>query len=126
MVPAASNTKSIDLIKDQGTPLVVVDRSVPRDNVDIVRGDSEGGAFELTKFLINLGHNRIAIISGPKIVSTAEDRVKGYVRAMRENGLENFIKYSYGRFTQESGIEQTQCIFGEQPKPTAIFCPPTT
>ena len=121
LVPAASNTKSIDLIKDQGTPLVVVDRSVPRDNVDIVRGDSEGGAYELTQFLIKLGHRHISILCGPINVSTAEDRLKGYEKAMRENGLDDFIKHSYGRFSQQSGSEQTQRLFTNQPYPTAIF-----
>lgn len=121
LVPAASNTKSIDLIQDQGTPLVVVDRSVPRNNVDVVRGDSEGGAYELTQFLIKLGHRHISILCGPIDVSTAEDRLKGYQRAMRENGLDDFIEHNYGRFTQQSGSEQTQRLFTKKPYPTAIF-----
>jgi LacI family transcriptional regulator len=121
LVPARSNTKSIKLIKDQNTPLVVLDRRVSRTDVDIVRGDSEGGANRLTQHLIDLGHRRIAIVSGPCYVSTAEDRIKGYKRAMEENGLKDNIQSFYGNFSQASGNELTHKIFASDPKPTAIF-----
>lgn len=121
LVPAKSNTKSIQLILDQKTPLVVLDRRVADAKVDVVRGDSEGGAFQVTEYLINLGHRRIAILSGPRDVSTAEDRVQGYERAMRANGLVDNIQSSYGRFSQESGNTVTKEIFSKQPRPTAIF-----
>lgn len=121
LVPAASNTKSIELIQEQKTPLVILDRRVPRKNVDIVRGDSEGGAYKLTKYLINLGHRRIAALSGPKVVSTADDRVQGYKRAMHDNGLHEYIECNYGFFTQNCGNTQTRKLFSIEPKPTAIF-----
>ena len=121
LVPAGSNTKSIGLIQEQKTPVVVLDHRVPGASVDIVRGDSEGGAYQVTKFLINLGHHRITILSGPQDVSTAEDRVQGYKRAMKDNGLENNIQFSYGKFSQESGYAVTRDIFSKDPKPTAVF-----
>ena len=121
LVPAGSNTRSIKVIQEQNTPLVVLDRRVSHSNVDIVRGDSEGGAYQLTKYLIDLGHRRIAIISGPRNVSTAEDRILGYKRAMEESGLkENLISY-YGSFTQTSGNDLTRKIFSHSPQPTALF-----
>lgn len=121
LVPAGSNTKSIKIIKDQGTPLVVLDRRIDKADVDIVRGDSEGGARQLTQHLINLGHRRIAIINGPRNVSTAEDRLIGYKRAMEDNGLKEYIQSYYGGFTQASGNDLTRKIFADDPKPTAIF-----
>lgn len=121
LVPAVSNTKSIELIQEQKTPLVILDRRVSNARVDIVRGDSEGGAYQLTEFLINLGHRRIAILSGPRDVSTAEDRVQGYIRAMKDNGLEDNIQFSYGNFTQKSGYAVAREVFSKDPKPTAVF-----
>jgi len=121
LVPAGSNTKSIKVIHEQDTPLVILDRRVSSSNVDIVRGDSEGGAYQLTKYLIDLGHRRIAIISGPCNVSTAEDRLLGYKRAMEEFGLkENIISY-YGSFSQTSGNDLTRKVFSQSPQPTALF-----
>jgi len=122
LVPAGSNTQSINIIQRQKTPLVILDRRVSCKNVDVIRSDSEGGAYQLTKFLIEIGHKRICILSGRKDVSTAEDRLKGYKRAMRDHGLADFIQCSYGRFTQESGSQQTKNIFSEKENcPTAVF-----
>jgi LacI family transcriptional regulator len=121
LVPAESNTKSIQIIKDQGTPLVVFDRRIANADVDVVRGDSEGGAKQLTQHLIDLGHRRIAIITGSRDVSTAEDRLIGYKKAMEENGLKNNIQSYYGKFTQASGNSLTRIIFEKNPKPSAIF-----
>ena len=121
LVPAASNTKSIGLIQEQKTPLVILDRRVPFKNVDIVRGDSEGGAYQITKYLIELGHRRIAAFSGPKEVSTADDRLQGYKRAMEDGGLQEYIECNYGYFTQDSGKNHTRKLFSREPTPTAIF-----
>lgn len=121
LVPTSITSTSIKLIQDQNKPIVVLDRRVPSGNVDIVRGDSEGGAYQVTKLLIDLGHERISIISGPMEVSTAEDRMVGYRKAMKENGLENNIDCHYGRFTQKSGKDLTHSLFSRDPKPTAIF-----
>jgi LacI family transcriptional regulator len=121
LVPAGSNTKSIQIIQEQNTPLVVLDRRIPNTNVDIVRGDSEGGAKRLTQHLIDLGHRRIVILGGPCNVSTAKDRLMGYKKAMEENGLKDHIMSYYGGFSQASGHELTRMIFANDPKPTAIF-----
>jgi LacI family transcriptional regulator len=120
LVPADSHSKSIELIRRQKTPLVVIDREVEYD-VDLVRGDSEGGAYQLTAYLISLGHRRIAFLSGSENVSTSVDRVRGYQRAMRDHGLEIFLDFHYGQYSQESGAELTRQIFARPEKPTAIF-----
>lgn len=121
LVPADTYSKSINTIQNQKTPVVVIDRKVPYDNVDIVLGDSEGGAYLITKHLIELNHQRITIISGPKGISTAEDRINGYIKAMEQFGLSHYIDYHYGKFSQLSGKDITQSIFSRQLKPTAIF-----
>ncbi len=121
LVPATLDPKSIELIQGQDTPLVVLDRRFPPGTVDVVRGDSFGGAYQLTKLLIELGHRNISIISGPIEVTTAEDRMQGYQKAMRDYGLESFIDCYYGQFTQESGKKLTSDLFTHDAKPTAIF-----
>ena len=121
LVPADINSKSIDIIHKQNTPVVVIDRYVSHEAVDIVRGDSEGGAFQLTKHLIDLGHKRISLISGREKVSTSVDRVKGYQQAMMDSGLASYIDYFYGQFSVQSGIDFTNQLFSGAEKPTAII-----
>ena len=122
LVPAGSNTKSIQIIKDQGTPLVILDRRIDNTDVDIVRGDSIGGARLLTQHLIDLGHRHIALINGPHNVSTAEDRLIGYKQVMEENGLRDIIKVIMGDFTQASGNSLTRNIFEQESKTNCNFC----
>ena len=84
---AAATPEAVELVQRQNVPIVVLDRRVPGAEVDVVRGDSEGGAYQLVRHLLELGHRRIAVLSGPETVSTSIERVAGYRRALREAGL---------------------------------------
>ena len=74
LVPAGSNTKSIQIIRDQGTPLVILDRRLESKMLIL----SEVIPLEVP----NCSHNTLLIwaitilplINGPHNVSTAEDR----------------------------------------------------
>ncbi len=122
LVPAVGGLDSVALIKKQGTPIAVLDRRVPDLQTDVVRCDSEVGAYELTRLLLSLGHREIAILNGPKDVSTSEDRLAGYRRALTEAGIPTNSKHEYyGAFNQESGFEMTRKVLAEAQKPTALF-----
>jgi LacI family transcriptional regulator len=123
LVPARSTLESVKLIKKQNTPVVVMDRRMPlQADVDVVRCDSEEAAHRLVRMLIGLGHRRIACLSGPKTVSTAEDRVAGYRRALREAGLvEHKNLVLRGSFTQENGYEMAKSVLQVAPPPSAVF-----
>ena len=84
-VPTSSrDPKPIHQIQKQGIPVVLLDRQISDVQVDVVRADSENGAYQLTQYLLSLGHNRIALLTGPQTVSTAVDRVNGYRRALSD------------------------------------------
>jgi LacI family transcriptional regulator len=121
LVPACSNSASVKFLQSNDIPVVLIDRKIPDTQADLVRADSEGGAYHLTRHLIELGHKRIATITGPREVSTASDRVSGYHRAMVEAGLEALESVHYGSFTQASGYELTRQALALTPRPTAIF-----
>jgi LacI family transcriptional regulator len=122
LAPACASPELLDWIRDQTTPVVLVDRRVDDAQVDVVRGDSEDGAFRLVQHLISLGHQHIAVLSGPKDVSTATDRVDGYCRALKESGLRVQAEWiRYGAFSQESGREMAEQALATSPPPTALF-----
>jgi LacI family transcriptional regulator len=90
--------------------------------VDTVRCENELGAYQLVQLLIELGHRDIALLSGPLGVSTAEDRLAGYRRAMREAGFGAEAQIIiYGSFNQASGSEMMCQILELNPRPTGIF-----
>jgi LacI family transcriptional regulator len=121
LVPASGNAKTVNFLETNGIAVVVVDRRISGVKTDFVRSDSEGGAKSLISLLIRLGHKRIAVISGPKKVSTSADRVAGYKQALIEAGLiENELVY-YGAYNQESGFELAKQAMARSPRPTAIF-----
>jgi LacI family transcriptional regulator len=122
LVPASSSPKPIQLIKKQGIPVVLLDRVVPDVTVDLVRADSETGAYNLTRYLCSLGHKRIVMLGGPKDVSTAIDRVNGFRRALADSGLEvRDSQILWGDFTQESGYQLAKQALKMTPLPTAIL-----
>lgn len=122
LVPVSGSPDPIRMIQKQGIPIVILDRQVSDVDVDIVRADSEKGAYELTKYLLSQGHRQIHILTGPPSVSTSVDRVNGFRRAFEESGLElNDHQIIWGRFTQESGYEMTKISLNLTPKPTALF-----
>ncbi len=96
LVPACSNPKSLNFLRSNEIPFVLLDRSVPGTRADLIRCDSEQGAYNLTRHLIDLGHKRIVTITGPREVSTAQDRASGYQRAMNEAGLADSVRVYYG------------------------------
>jgi LacI family transcriptional regulator len=121
LVPACSNSKSVKFLQSNGIPMVLIDRSIPGIGTDIVRGDSEQGGYDLTRHLIQLGHRHIVTITGPQEVSTSQDRVFGYERAMKEAGLEACIQVYFGSYTQGSGYKLAGQALALAPRPTAIF-----
>jgi LacI family transcriptional regulator len=121
LVPACGNVKTIKFLLSNHINVVALDRRVSRVKIDSVRSDSEDGAYRLIKLLIGLGHRQIAMITGPKDVSTSVDRVAGYRRALIEAGLGDHEQVYYGTFNQDSGYEFAKHAMRHSPKPTAIF-----
>lgn len=121
LVPSGGNVKTIKFLLSNNISVVALDRRVSGVEIDSVRSDSEDGAYRLVKLLIELRHTHVAMITGPKDVSTSIDRVAGYQRALSESGLGNNELVYNGAFNQESGYALTKQAMMHASKPTAIF-----
>jgi LacI family transcriptional regulator len=122
LVPARSSPEPVQMIQKQGVQVVVMDRLVPGAQVDVVRGASRQGAYELTQYLLQLGHRRIAILTGPEDVSTARERVQGYQQALAEfQAPADETLLSYGEYTTESGYTRTERLLDHPQPPSALF-----
>jgi LacI family transcriptional regulator len=123
IVPISSDPRVVQSIQKRDIPVVVLDRPLPDVEVDVVRSDSEGGAYELVKYLIGLGHRRIVMFSGPLEIATSSQRFAGYQRALVEHGMSpdpNLLML--GEFKQESGYRMAQHMLASVvPRPTAVF-----
>jgi LacI family transcriptional regulator len=70
-----------------GVPFVLIDRTVPEVEADVILGDSTGGARRLVEHLLSLGHRRIGLIIESDEVSTARERRSGYEAALSAAGM---------------------------------------
>lgn len=122
LVPASSDENPIDFLRQQNVQVVLLDRSLANTEVDVIRCDSKGGAYQLIKLLVKLGHRKIAILRGPRGVSSAEDRMAGYQLALQETGLETSDQLIFsGEFSVDSGYQMTKKLLLMSPRPTAMF-----
>lgn len=65
-------------------PIVLIDRIIPGVEVDAVLVDNAEIVYEAVSGLLHKGHTRVAIITGPKSVYTAKERMVGYLRALSD------------------------------------------
>jgi LacI family transcriptional regulator len=122
IAPCDTEAQNLDKLRRARIPTVAIDRYIKGWDVDTVMGDSITGARALVRHLIGLGHQRIAVLSGPAATSTASDRVVGYRIALAEAGLPydpRLVKE--GEYRALSGERLTQQLLGEGLAPTAIF-----
>jgi GntR family transcriptional regulator, arabinose operon transcriptional repressor len=66
-------------------PVVLIDRSLPGIDVDFVGVTNFKGTYGVVKYLIDLGHKRIAFVSRMEPITTVGDRMMGYKHALTDS-----------------------------------------
>lgn len=101
-------------------PLVLLGRRIENVRAGIVASKGEVGVFDLTQYLIKLGHTDIAYVCGKKM-HDAQYRLDGYVAAMDANKLAKRVVYLDDDFAERGGGEAAEKLLKEN-LPTAIVC----
>ncbi|HYN00528.1 MAG TPA: substrate-binding domain-containing protein [Aestuariivirgaceae bacterium] len=105
-----------------GFPLVLLDRSLPDIESDLVISDSVAGARRLVEHVIRIGHTRIAHFTESNDVSTGRDRLEGYRQALEAAGIAYRDELIFRTTTDRiGGYRAAQEMFALSPLPTAIF-----
>lgn len=85
-------------------------------------GDDELGGHLATRHLLDLGHRRIGLVSGPAYASSAHGRRQGYEQALTEAGIATDKSLVAGdSFSMESGETAGRALLSRPERPTAIF-----
>ena len=88
---------------------------------DSVMPENEAGAFLIGAELFGLGHRKIGVIAGPKVLTTTTDRLAGLRRAAREHGRSLPTKrVTYADFDRDSGARAATELLDANPDLTAI------
>lgn len=117
------NWKHLEELKKRKIPLILFDRINDELAVPSVSIDDYQGAFQATEHLIEQGYKRIAYIAGPKNVFIWNQRMKGYVDALKKNKVA-FDKrlILYGEVSINSGFSCMQKLLSLKDPPDAVCC----
>ncbi len=108
----------------RGYPLVVVDprTAVPPGMVSVSAAHFSG-ARAVTRHLIQLGHRRIGVVTGPQHWRTRDDRVGGHLAALAEAGvLGDPGLMRHGEPATRTGVSAGGELLDLRPRPTAVVC----
>ncbi len=112
----------ISLLHELETPFVVIGKPKNKDIVEdipYVDNNNEEIAYEVCKSLINKGHTRILFLNAPEKMTVSQDRKRGFIRALQENGLpardqDNYCKPDRLQDPAEFGYQLTLRIFSDE------------
>lgn len=112
-------------VEDVAMPYVLIDRNLPSANGHRVFCDNSQGGYTGMKYLIELGHERIGVVAGPK-PTTSEPisrRIEGVRRAMQECGIEENPELVMLEDDQlfDMGYRVGKKLLSLEQPPTAIF-----
>lgn len=112
----------VEALRARGTPVVAVDRPLPESGGDQVLVDSRRAAREATEHLLAGGYRRIACVTGPVGIRTAEDRRAGYLDALRAaSGREETGLVRRAGYRSEGARQGTMELLAEPERPDALL-----
>jgi LacI family transcriptional regulator len=122
LIAAGVGPEHILAWQKQHIPLVLIDRDIPDVSVDVVLTHNARGGWLAARHLIELGHQRIGCIAGPSDMTPSDERLAGYLEALRESGLSaDETLVLRGDFQCQSGYQAGHQILSKDDPPTAIF-----
>ena len=103
-------------------PLVFVGAHARQHSICSVSLDDEKTAYNATRYLLSLGHKKIALVTGPMEEDCSRDRTNGYFRALQEAEIEVDKKLIIeGDWTATSGQQALLSLVEAGRLPTAVF-----
>lgn len=103
-------------------PTVLLGRTLEGDGLDAVTIDNFAASYHATSYLIDLGHQRIGAITGPRRLSTGLARIEGMQSAMSAKGLTvepRFVRS--GDFREEVAYSAARALLEQPERPTALY-----
>ena len=122
MISSDNSDADVNKLIKASIPVVIADRNVNHEGVDNIIVDNLKGGYDATKYLISLGYTKIACIGGPTFISSSNQRIMGYRKALEESGIkvnEDYI--SHGDFHFAGGSQSVENYIKLKDRPEAVF-----
>lgn len=113
----------IDQAVTQGFPIVVLNRSIQREDISNYSINDFVGSKNIMDYAIRMGHKDFGLIQGPDFFESVTQRTNGFLAALKDNGLEvdpDLIKK--GDYRPKSGNVAMRQILTSGNIPTCVFC----
>ena len=111
-----------ELTATRKIPVVQLDRTLQGLDADAVLVNNAEASYAAVSHLIEKGHRRVAMISGPKSVFSAKERQIGYLRALSDRGIlydDQLVISQQNDFA--TGYLGFESLMQLADKPTAVF-----
>jgi len=105
-----------------GMPAVLIDDTCRGAGLDTILVDNRNGGYQAARHLIELGHDRLAFVTGTPGLRITEDRLAGAFEAVDEAGISrDRVQVIPGDFSPASGRRAATRIIAAAPRPTGVF-----
>jgi LacI family transcriptional regulator len=114
--------KSVEYLIKSNIPFILFNRVYKGIKTNFVTTDHYQGAYDITEYLIKLGHKRIAVLKGPGAMYFDIQRYFGFEDAMKKHELKIDKDLVMNcEFNELKALNGTEELLGRKDKPTAIF-----
>jgi LacI family transcriptional regulator len=122
LIPAQDEYKHIQGLLNDNFPLVLIDRNFENFKANVVISNNEEASYEAVKYLSELGHKRIAVLSGRQNLYSIKKRIQGYKKAVKDFNLEQNSELIAGDGHRiEDGFKATMNLLNLEIPPTALI-----
>jgi LacI family transcriptional regulator len=107
IAPTGNDQSYLARARDDGTPIVFVDRAPRRFEADMVVSDNAGGTAAAVAQLLAIGHRRIGYIGDLEEIPTAAERLAGYRDALSRHGVAEDPRLIHMNMHNSASAQQT-------------------
>ncbi|GAB1817759.1 LacI family DNA-binding transcriptional regulator [Herbidospora sp. RD11066] len=120
LIAPADGASDVGKLIAHGVPVVAVDRSLNRPDVDAVTVDNRAGGFTAASALFAAGFSRVACITGPRTVETAVSRMEGWRAAGARRGVPGDRLLRYADYRVDGGRAAMRDLLELHEPPDAV------
>lgn len=120
--PLCDRQEVLDVLIEAGLPVVRIAPHYEASTTFDICIDNQQAAYDMTTYLIGLGHKRVAFIKGPADHGDANVRFVGFCKAMADAGLPVDEKLCMqSAFEYGAGLIAAEELLAVRPLPSAVF-----
>lgn len=121
LLVSSDDVSAVEGLRDMKVETVGINAYNGRRAISYVAADQSEGMKQAVKMLVEMGHRRIAFLPGPDNNLGAEERARGFRRAMNECGLSPMpVAQDVRDYTDTSGYLRAMQLLSQSQRPTVI------